>query len=211
MNTSKAKTFEDLLKHKTVLGSQGPGAPSYDTAYLVQKRPARNSTSLQATTAPLTSHSRWNAARSTVSAAGTGRESRLQKPEWVRDRTLNLLAQVGINENDELTKFGVPTIWKFIADEENRKIAEFILAQKGFERPLLVRAGTPPELVNILRTAFDATMRDPQFLADADKGITRDIPLAGHQGPGIGSGVLCDAQAYCRKGAGRDQTLVERI
>lgn len=37
MNTSRIKTFADVLEHKTVLGSQGPGAPSYDFAYLVQK------------------------------------------------------------------------------------------------------------------------------------------------------------------------------
>ena len=158
-----------MLKHKTVLGSQGPGAPSFDFAYLVQRT----------TGAQINIVAGYNGSTQIALAMERGEVEgvcgwnwsgvKAQKPAWVRDRTINILAQVGIVEDAELTKSGVPMIWKFIADPENRKIAEFILAQKGFERPMLVRAGTPPELVDILRTAFDATMRDPQFLADAEK------------------------------------------
>ena len=74
---------------------------------------------------------------------------------------------------------GVPSIWQFISGDENRKIAEFILAQKGFERPLVVGPDTPAELVDILRTAFDATMRDPQFLAEMEKGRLDVSPSPG--------------------------------
>lgn len=84
-----------------------------------------------------------------------------------------------------MTKLGVPMIWKFIAEPEQREIAEFILAQKGFERPMLVRGGTPPELVQLLRTAFDATMRDPQFLADAEKSSLEISPASGLKVQGL--------------------------
>jgi hypothetical protein len=84
-----------------------------------------------------------------------------------------------VSDDDELTQMGVPSISKFISSDENRKIAEFILAQKGFERPLLVGAETPPELVNILRTGFDATMRDPQFLAEMEKARLDVSPASG--------------------------------
>ena len=39
--------------------------------------------------------------------------------------------------------------------------------------------GTSPELINVLRTAFDATMKDPQFLADAEKMKVSITPLSG--------------------------------
>ena len=42
-----------------------------------------------------------------------------------------------------------------------------------------MRAGTPPELVDILRKAFDATMCDPQFLAEADKASLELSPSPG--------------------------------
>ena len=179
MNTSNTRTFNDALNRKTILGAQGPGAPSYDIAYLVQRM----------TGAQFNIVSGYNGSTH-ITLAMERREvdgvcgwnwsgARSQKPEWIRDKILNLLAQVGINENAELTQMGVPTIWKFITGDENRKIAEFILTQKGFERPLLVRAGTPPDLVNILRAAFDATVRDNQFLADAEKALLEISPSPG--------------------------------
>lgn len=179
MKASRTRTFEDALKVKTVLGAQGPGAPSFDIAYLVQR-----TTGAQFNIIP-----GYNGSTHITLAMERGEVdgvcgwnwsgARSQKPQWIRDKVLNLLAQVGIDENDELTQLGVPTIWKFIASEESRKVAEFILTQKGFERPLLVRAGTPPELVRILRAAFDATMRDSQFLADAEKSMLEISPAPG--------------------------------
>jgi tripartite-type tricarboxylate transporter receptor subunit TctC len=179
MNTSATKTFEDALKRKTVLGSQGPGAPSFDIAYLVQK----------VTGAQFNLIAGYNGSTHIVLAMERGEVdgvcgwnwsgARSQKPDWIREKRLNFLAQIGINENAELTKLGAPQIWKFVTNEENRKVAEFILTQKGFERPLAVRAGTPPELVTILRTAFDATMKDEQFLADTNKALLEVSPSPG--------------------------------
>lgn len=179
MNTSKSRTFEDTRRNKTVLGAQGPGSPSFDIAYLVQ-----HTTGAQFNIVP-----GYNGSTHITLAMERGEidgicgwnwsGARSQKPSWIRDKTLNLLAQIGIQENEELTKLGVPTIWKFIKDDESRKVAEFILIQKGFERPLLVRAGTPPDLVDILRRAFDATVRDAQFLADAEKARLEISPSPG--------------------------------
>jgi len=179
MDTSKTGTFDDALHRKTVLGAQGPGAPSYDLAYLIQRTTGAQLSIISGyngsthITLAMERHEvdgmcgwNWSGARS-------------QKPDWIRDKKLNLLAQVGISENAELSQMGVPTIWKFISGDENRKIAEFILTQKGFERPLLVRAGTPPELVDILRSAFDATMRDSLFLAEAEKALLEISPSPG--------------------------------
>lgn len=169
MNTSAVRTFSDALKSKTVLGAQGPGAVSYDIAYLVKNLTgARYNivTGYNGSTHFLLAMERgeidgtcgwnWSSAKS-------------QKPDWLRDRKLNLLLQTGIGDDDELTRLGVPSLSQFITGDENRRVADFILAQNGFERPLVVGPDTPVELVRILRTAFDDTMRDPQFLAEMKK------------------------------------------
>lgn len=169
MNTSKIKTFGDALKSKAVLGAQGPGAVSYDIAYLVKNLTGAQFdivTGYNGSTHFLLAMERgeidgicgwnWSSAKS-------------QKPDWLRDKKLNLLLQTGVNDDDELTQMGVPAIANFVSGDENRKIAAFVLAQKGFERPLLVGPNTPPDLAKILRTAFDATMSDPQFLVEMEK------------------------------------------
>ena len=62
---------------------------------------------------------------------------------------------------------GVPEIWKFVDNEEDRRVAELVIGQQVFQRPYIVPPGTPAAQIEILRTAFDATVQDPQFLADA--------------------------------------------
>jgi len=179
MATSKIKTFEDLKTNQSVMGSQSPGSPSYDIAYLV-----RNITDAEFRVVPGykgSTHITLAMERGEIDGicGWNWSGARSQKSEWIRDKKINILAQIAVNENPELTKMGVPAIWKFVKGDENQKVAKFILSQKGFERPLLIRSGTSPELVDILRKAFDATMEDPQFLADAKKARLEVSPASG--------------------------------
>ena len=54
-----------------------------------------------------------------------------------------------------------------------------MVSQQVFQRSYIAPPGTPAEQVGILRTAFDATMKDPQFLADAEKMHIDISPLPG--------------------------------
>ena len=64
-------------------------------------------------------------------------------------------------------------------DEPRARCTRWSSASRRFTRPYFIATGTPAELVTILRTAFDATMRDPQFLADAEKMHIDVSPLPG--------------------------------
>jgi hypothetical protein len=101
------------------------------------------------------------------------------KPDWIRDGKLNFLLQIGPQDNEELTKLGARPLWKYIKSDDSRKVAELIVSQQNFQRPYFVAKETPSEFVAILRTAFDATMKDPQFLADAKKVHIDVAPLPG--------------------------------
>ncbi len=202
MSTSETKTFADALKRKTVLGAQGPGAVSYDIAYLVKNLTGAQYnivTGYNGSTHFLLAMERaeidgicgwnWSSAKS-------------QKADWIRDKKLNLLLQTGVGDDDELTKMGVPSIWQFISGDENRKIAEFILAQKGFERPLVMGPDTPAELVGILRKAFDATMQDPQFLAEMEKGRLDVSPAPGTKVQALVQGFYATPKDIVQKARG---------
>jgi tripartite-type tricarboxylate transporter receptor subunit TctC len=92
-----------------------------------------------------------------------------QRPGWLRDNKVNVLLQVALEPNDELTKMGVPHIWKYVKTEENRKIVELIIGQQVFQRSYIAPPGVVPEALAILRKGFDDTMKDPEYKADADK------------------------------------------
>jgi tripartite-type tricarboxylate transporter receptor subunit TctC len=179
MNISPIKTFQDALQRKTIMGAQGPGALSYDIGYLV-----RTVTGAKYEIVPGyggSSHLLLAMERGEIDGVcgWNWSSAKSQKPDWLRDKKLNIILQTGVGEDDELTQMGVPSIWKFVKDDESRKVAEFILAQKGFERPLAVGPQTPPDLAAILRTSFDDTMRDPQFLAEMEKAGLDVAPATG--------------------------------
>ena len=91
-----------------------------------------------------------------------------QRPNWVKDKLVNILLQDSIEPNDELTKLGVPHVFRYVTNDTNRKVVELILSQQVFHRSFIAPPGTAPAQLAILRKAFDATMKDPQFLAEAD-------------------------------------------
>ena len=68
-----------------------------------------------------------------------------------------------------------------IRDERrhDRKVVELILSQQVFHRSFIAPPGTAPAQLAILRKAFDETMADPQFLADAEKLRIDVAPLSG--------------------------------
>jgi len=74
---------------------------------------------------------------------------------------------------------GVPSVFKYISNEDDRKVVELIISQQVFQRSYIAPPGLPAELLDALRSAFDATMRDQEFLHDAET-IRIDIsPLPG--------------------------------
>jgi tripartite-type tricarboxylate transporter receptor subunit TctC len=102
-----------------------------------------------------------------------------QRPDWIRDGRVNLLLQVGLEPNAELTRMGVPSVFKYVKSDEARKVVELVISQQVFQRSYIAPPGLPAEQLETLRSAFDATMSDRQFLDDAEK-IRIDVsPLSG--------------------------------
>src|ERR1700730_80856 len=102
-----------------------------------------------------------------------------QRPDWIRDNKVNLLLQVGLEPNAELTRMGVPDVFKYVTNEDDRKVVELVIAQQVFQRSYIAPPGLAAEQLDALRTAFDATMRDKSFLADAETMRIDISPLPG--------------------------------
>src|SRR5665213_1506269 len=104
---------------------------------------------------------------------------RSQKPDWIRDNKANILMQVSLEPHPLLTQMGVPSVFQFVKGEEDRKVVELIVSQTVFHRSYIAPPDTPPAQLEVLRKAFDETVADPAFLADAEK-LGLDIaPLPG--------------------------------
>jgi tripartite-type tricarboxylate transporter receptor subunit TctC len=98
-------------------------------------------------------------------------------PQWVKDGTINLLVQLSLEKHPDLPQ--VPLIMDFIKTDEQRAILRVVFARQVMGRPFLAPPGVPAERLAALRRAFDAVMKDKNFLAEADKLKLEITPVSG--------------------------------
>jgi len=90
---------------------------------------------------------------------------------WRKKGFVRNIIQTGKKRDPKLPE--TPTIWELMdrykTSEPSRRLASVVLASGALGRPMLGTPGIPADRVKILRDAFNATMKDPEFLADLDK------------------------------------------
>jgi hypothetical protein len=98
----------------------------------------------------------------------------------VRDGQIAILLQLALAKHRDLPD--VPLITDLARTDEDRAILELICAPQALGRPFAASPKTMPHIVTALRRAFDTTLADPAFLADAGKRrIEINHPMTGEQ------------------------------
>ncbi len=168
-HTSQTRTFEDALARETVMGGDAPGGSLFDYANFLRNEVGAKFKVIRGYKGSVDITLSMERGEVEGICGLDWSSLRSQKPHWVKDKLMHVILQVGLDEHAGLAKDGVPTLWKFVKDKDTRAVLELIVSQQVFGRPFLVPPGTPDDRVAILRKAFDATMQDKAFLADAAK------------------------------------------
>jgi tripartite-type tricarboxylate transporter receptor subunit TctC len=92
---------------------------------------------------------------------------------------LNILLQAALDPDPRLK--GVPSGLDLAHSDEARQALELFFARARIGRPFVVAPEVPADRVLALRQAFDATLQDPAFLADAQTQKLNVIPMTGQQ------------------------------
>jgi tripartite-type tricarboxylate transporter receptor subunit TctC len=100
-----------------------------------------------------------------------------ENPEWLRDKKVNLLLQTGLEKNRTLPD--LPRMVDLPKSDGDRKVLEIFALSSVVGRSFVAPPAIPKERVDELRTAFMATVKDADFLADIAK-LNFDLePMAG--------------------------------
>jgi tripartite-type tricarboxylate transporter receptor subunit TctC len=100
------------------------------------------------------------------------------RPDWLRDKKINLLAVFSLQKAADIPP-EVPLVSDFAATEEQRQILRLHLAGQSFGRPFFTSPGAAADRKAALRAAFDATMKDPDFVAETTKVKLEISPTSG--------------------------------
>src|SRR5262245_19073637 len=99
--------------------------------------------------------------------------------DWIRDRKIRILLQLGLTRSQHPVLRDVPSIMDIGRNDEQRSVFQVLMGMKAMGRPFFVAPGVPKDRTDTLRRAFMDTMRDPQFLSEAAKTLGDIDPMSG--------------------------------
>jgi len=102
------------------------------------------------------------------------------QPDAIANGDLHILVQISMHKEPDLPH--VPRLIDLVqGDPEKEAIARFLSQGMSISRSIAAPPGTPDDSVSLLRSAFDSTMTDPLFQAEAAKLGAEISPASGVQ------------------------------
>ncbi len=98
--------------------------------------------------------------------------------EWIRDKKIYPLVSFSPLRTPDMPS-DLPFIGNLAKTDEQKSILEILNAAGELGRPYIVSSGIPTDRLEVLRTAFDATMKDKEFLDEAAKQQMPVYPISG--------------------------------
>ena len=89
------------------------------------------------------------------------------RPTWLKDGPINIPVQLGLRGSPDLA--GIPLIMDMAKNEQQRRILKLIVSRQELAYTFAAPPELPADRTATLRTAFDRTMKDPEFLGEAEK------------------------------------------
>jgi len=178
MATSAVKTIGDAFNKVAVLGATGRGASNsiYPTVLnnvlgtrfkIVNGYEGAAASMIAMERGEVEGHS------STYDALKTAH------PDWITGRRINIVVQYSLRRHPELSD--VPTAVELARNDEQRAILTAVASASEIGKFILSTPGVPTARVAALRRAFDAMVKDREFVAEAEKLRIELLPLPGEE------------------------------
>ena len=100
-------------------------------------------------------------------------------PEWLIDKKIRFILQTGSQPAKALPD--VPLLINYVKEPVQRAALKVLEVDEEVGRPYMFPPGVPEYLVKAMREAFNATMNDQNFLADAGRMRIPPEPMTGEQ------------------------------
>ncbi len=162
--TSRVKTFDQAKQDEMLVASTGPGSVTYSYPKVIN--------ALLGTKFKVITGYQGGAEMDTAVECGEA-EGRVGEAwatlkitkNWVATHQVNVLVQIAAARSPDLAD--VPLLSEFATDQKQKQALDFLSFAPAMGRPLFMPPNTPTDRVAAIRKAFDATMKDEAFLAEA--------------------------------------------
>ena len=165
MDTAPVKSAADLFQRELIVGGAGAGTAVTSTPVLLKNLLGMRFNLVEG----------YGSSTNVVLAMERGEVQGIcqtvtafenTRPGWIKDGKVRVLFNV---ERKPVPGLGAPSVYDFTKTEEQRQILDFYSSSVELGRPMAAPPEAPPDRLAALRHAFDATMKDADFLAEAHK------------------------------------------
>lgn len=87
--------------------------------------------------------------------------------DWLKEGKVKVLVQIGLQRHPGIPD--VPLMSDLAKTEEDKRVLELLSSSTAIGRPLVAPPSVSSSVVAVLRQAFDRTVRDPAFVAEAER------------------------------------------
>jgi tripartite-type tricarboxylate transporter receptor subunit TctC len=177
-NTSGIKTWQDMQTKPSTIGASAAGADSEIFPTVLRNLfhlPAKVVTGFSNGGADIV----LGMQRGEVGGrCGWSWSSLLSENKALLDgKKINIVLQLALEKHEDLPN--VPSVMDLPTSPQNKAALKLIVSRQSIARPFAAPPGLPPERLQALRAAFDATMKDPDFLAEAKRLNLEVRPVSG--------------------------------
>jgi tripartite-type tricarboxylate transporter receptor subunit TctC len=174
---ARVKTIHDALTQEAVIGGTGPSATTIYPAILnaVLKTKFKIVAGYRGSGEIMLAIERGEAEGVCLSWDTL----KTLKPEWLADGRLKPIVQMGLVRIAELKN--LPTAIELAKSDADKKMLTLYFGPNEMGRPYLGPPDVPKDRLQALRRAFDATMKDPAYLAEATSQKMEVDPMTGEE------------------------------
>jgi tripartite-type tricarboxylate transporter receptor subunit TctC len=165
-HTSPTQSFEDLVKRQTIMAGSTGAISAIDARAMNDLL----GTKIKLVTGyPGTTESYLAIQRGEAEGFPATFWSSLKagQKDWIAQKKIKIIVQLALAKAPDLPD--PPLIFDYARTPEQRGVFELLLTPQALGRPFVVAPTTPPDRLATLRTAFEQTLKDPDFLAEAEK------------------------------------------
>jgi tripartite-type tricarboxylate transporter receptor subunit TctC len=177
-HTAPVKTLEDVFTTQVIAGASSPGSATLDVPLLTN---ALMGTKFKIVAGyPGATDVKLAMQRGEVhaNAALAWGSAKTQYSDKLRSKELRVLAQYGARKHPDLPDVPLFPMARTQADQQT---FDLMFARQDYGRPIVTPPNVPSDRVKALIAAFEATMRDTSFLAEAAKADVEIDPVSAHE------------------------------
>ncbi len=176
-HTTPIRTPQDLLAQEVVVGATNPGTTHVD--YPLVARALFGLKFKLVSGYPGTGPVHIAMERGEVAGFGANGWLALKatKSDWLADNKVRIVMQYAMKRSAVFPD--VPAIGELAKSDADVRAIEMMITRLQFGRPFFVPPEVPAARVAALRRAFDTTMKDPAYLAEAEKARLDVAPMRG--------------------------------